>query len=97
MLDKFGKLLDQYLAQNPQNDQTKEEEEDNEDIVTENNTTKFQKKRALFSQTCNDLLEADEEKSDNDDEVFPATPRVARIGMYKFCQFQFFYSNGAIW
>ena len=91
MLDKFGKLLDQYLAQNPQNDQTKEEEEDNEDIVTENNTTKFQKKRALFSQTCNDLLEADEEKSDNDDEVFPATPRVARIGMYKFCQFQFFF------
>ena len=73
-LEKFGKRVETYLEQNPnpteeneeQNNtvpQTNEEnEEANNATTTMNNTTKLLRKRQLFSQTCNTLLEENSEE-----------------------------------
>ena len=61
-LEKFGKTVELCLAQIPNND-TLEEEVFNcteAEQTNMNNTTKLFRKRALFSQTCNTLLETEE-------------------------------------
>ena len=70
MLEKFGKTLEIYLEQHPNKTDQEglEEGSKKESNLTEepdstgNNTTKLFKKRALFSQTCNTLLEESSEK-----------------------------------
>ena len=104
MLDKFGKTLEHYLAQNPKKNEESEDQaasnnqDENADMTSNNTIVKLQKKRALFSQTCNTLLESAEVETDeaneetsikalvtandtstDEDEVFAATPKVARI------------------
>ena len=112
MLDKFGKTLEHYLAQNPKkNEEVSSPKDDqivNNQQPDENTADITRKKRALFSQTCNTLLEsadsdtlldeppsikalvaANDTSTDDNDEVFPATPKVARIGNQFNFDFQF--------
>ena len=62
-LEKFGKTVELCLAQIPNNDTLEEEEVCSTEAAEQtnmNNTTKLFRKRALFSQTCNTLLETEE-------------------------------------
>merc|ERR1719382_223286 len=73
-LEKFGQKLDLYLEQNPNKDEVQEAPTKDEEGVAEsevpqdnsNNATKMFRKRALFSQTCNTMMQ--------DDAADPRTP-----------------------
>ena len=64
-LEKFGQKLDLYLEQNPNKDEVQEAPTKDEEGVAEsevpqdnsNNATKMFRKRALFSQTCNTMMQ----------------------------------------
>ena len=74
LLEKFGKTLEIYIDQHPsKNEVDIDAESTNQKAVaptsesneeSANNTTKLFKKRTLFSQTCNTLLEDSTEKSE---------------------------------
>ena len=76
LLEKFGKTLEIYINQHPNKNDNVDLEENtkssNQNTVASaepneesaNNTTKLFKKRTLFSQTCNTLLEDSTEKSE---------------------------------
>lgn len=98
-LEKFGKRVEVYLEQNPDKEENEESKKNDEEAAaaaeaTMNNTTKMFRKRALFSQTCNTLLEEnpeviDEEKatmirdivvkSDEEEDDLFATPKAAKV------------------
>jgi len=72
-LEKFGQKLDLYLEQNPNKDEVQEASRDEEGVAesevpqdNSNNATKMFRKRALFSQTCNTMMQ--------DDAADPRTP-----------------------
>lgn len=93
-VEKFGKTLDLYLAQNPEkategqkvDEVQKVNEGQNEETL--NNTTKLFRKRPLFSQTLNMLEEGHEVEAEkplaalvedqDDDDDLFATPKAAR-------------------
>lgn len=88
-LEKFGKKVQSYIEQNPSTEETNNrDEEQDKDTSQMNNTTRIGKKRALFSQTCNTMLEEISEEKENNikdmvensevDEVF-ATPKVTKV------------------
>ncbi len=72
-LEKFEKRVTLFWEQNPDPQPPSNVQDQNEPANTLNNTTKLLKKRQLFSQTCNTLLE-DSNEVDTDDNVF-ATPK----------------------
>lgn len=84
-LEKFGARLDLWLSTDPDKDKEDEQPEkvDNNEADTANNSnttmnsTKLGKKRTLFSQTCNTLLEEDSDEMNKKESKCPVVKLTA--------------------